>query len=785
MLVRVDVYPFDYKPPSDDAPPPQTLYACLASASSNNDGGRILTVGRRTGDIVFGSDKSVSREHVILRIASLNKTHQQQQPKQQAAQSKRKNASDQNDDLAATKKQVPLPLLATTPEQIQACKADGEHHMCVILENAGKLGTFVVQHEEKPQEGGGATTKDDDETDDEDDHIASQYITPAAAGIPLSATTLRILQRDSKNGAQQQLTLKPVALVGQQMVLPQLAKRNGVVVVQCGKLGSTLVIQRVGIQVVKSGAVPAVAAWQAVAHQLGLTVTESSQADTNLMITTMRNSSPKQLSAWLGHIPAANQNYLQHLLHRSSPADPLFPLTVPEEYAPRSDGNDFWNLRPNPRLWSSCTLIRVAEGVSKASTTKAQDDLEWMVRSAGAAVLSVSADELDDETQVASLKQRMDIAQHCFAIPSRAKAFKLLQRAFPTLPTASPTSLAKCITEQRLPVDDESGNVIGVLVNETPPSVKTPVTSAASTATVTTQNATDAPPKKEVESTPASRQEVEYFSSMQSDELPSARKAAASPSTRSSRRSTVADTSSDEPSRTTDRAVEETHTREVSVAKVSGPRRACSTEEETQIQDAAAAGEPRRQDRESAEATLKLSGNEEESRIARPTEVDAAATTSRKRPHSSSETHGKRRKLLETTKSGWFNAAPKGVSRLDYLNSPEYISQATGVEKLNEVAVTDVVGLVVAASAVIPATQRSSRVYSRNGPDFRRFCKNAITVTPPQRLIVLQSVLPTSRREETHELDEETQALREQQRRADELFRDPGRAAPVGRAPRR
>jgi pSer/pThr/pTyr-binding forkhead associated (FHA) protein len=51
----------------------------VSSAPYTNDeemAGRLITVGRKTGDVIFGGDR-VSREHCILRLVSANKTHQQ------------------------------------------------------------------------------------------------------------------------------------------------------------------------------------------------------------------------------------------------------------------------------------------------------------------------------------------------------------------------------------------------------------------------------------------------------------------------------------------------------------------------------------------------------------------------------------------------------------------------------------------------------------------------------------------------------------------------------------
>ena len=251
MLLRVDVYPTDWAPPSSAAAPQmqqqqqsqrdlaggedtddnflqpsQTLYACLASSSESQDAGRVLTVGRKVGDVLLSSDKSVSREHMIVRLASVNKTHQKQQEK---------------DD----KETIPPPLLATTPEQIQACQEDKYYHMCVLLKNLGKLGSFLVrpaqQDVSKPESKKTASAKDDDdsatdndETDDEGEGgtqqgASSNFVLPAAAGISLSTVTQLLLQQHY--GTTAGATVQPIAM-NEQIVLSDLAQQHGHVIVQ-------------------------------------------------------------------------------------------------------------------------------------------------------------------------------------------------------------------------------------------------------------------------------------------------------------------------------------------------------------------------------------------------------------------------------------------------------------------------------------------------------------------------------------------------------------------------
>jgi hypothetical protein len=123
----IDVYPRGWTPTDDDEDPPpqpaQTLYASLASSSSSskNHQGRILSVGRKTGDVLLSKDKSVSGELLVVEISSTSLQYQSSSNKHQR------------------------PLEATTPEHVEACEADCQgHQLRVLLKIVGNLRTFLV-----------------------------------------------------------------------------------------------------------------------------------------------------------------------------------------------------------------------------------------------------------------------------------------------------------------------------------------------------------------------------------------------------------------------------------------------------------------------------------------------------------------------------------------------------------------------------------------------------------------------------------------------------------------
>jgi hypothetical protein len=220
MLLRIDAYPAEA--PSHQRPQP--LYACLATSASGTDdadmAGRLLTIGRKTGHVVFGGDKSVSREHCILRLVSANKTHQQHV-------------------VGISNTRIPPPMKPRNPEEIKAC--DNDLQMCVVLENIGKVGSFVVQ-ERVPTLNDSNDKNDNSDTDDDTDEEANTGVAASASqqmlGVQLSPAARALIPDPST------VTLKYVG-PGESIVLEKLSSNNKndkPVIVQCGKMGSTIVV---------------------------------------------------------------------------------------------------------------------------------------------------------------------------------------------------------------------------------------------------------------------------------------------------------------------------------------------------------------------------------------------------------------------------------------------------------------------------------------------------------------------------------------------------------------
>ena len=284
MLFKVQVFPHDYN--NSDWEPTLTLHTCCDPPE-----GRLLTVGRKKGEILFASDKSVSREHGILRLVS----------------SKTSTCPPRND------------------KESDACKASSTSS-CLVLEGVGKLGTFLVQR----QTGRAAAKLNPDDSDATDDEEAfSQY--PSQA----SATMLTPLSPVAKHFSSSAASLRLIE-PNESVVL----SLNSPSIIQFGKLGSTVVVIPLSYRIlrVSSGKQPKLPLFEK-ADQLGIvdldTVTLNPDKVSHL-VTQSRYASPKQLGAWSMGIPSVTNDYWKALCDRKSPSDPM-----PEEinYAPAPAGS--------------------------------------------------------------------------------------------------------------------------------------------------------------------------------------------------------------------------------------------------------------------------------------------------------------------------------------------------------------------------------------------------------------------------------------------------------------
>jgi hypothetical protein len=404
MLIHIQIYSTEW---TRGEPPQQEFHASLATSKSND---YFLTIGRKEGDILL-TDKSVSREHVILKVASTinrEKTY-----------------------------------LASTPEEKAACEEDDDG-LCLVLYNVGKLGTYLAMEEDRehiPVNNGGDSSGTD-ETDDEEAIKASQK---DQNPVTISAATKQFFHGKA-------IRLKEIS---SPLVLEALSKSDGRVVLQCGKLGTTIVLTRKVIEVLVSGTGPhGYSDWKK-AHFYKLGLRQSSRfvlGRTSMVLSQKRKLSLHQLSAWSRNLPTVTFDYLYAYVNaRKSLTDPLFPLN-PKDYEPAADEHQFWVNVADPKLLSSCTLLSTAES-----------DMETLAEAAGATI-----EKLYDEgskTSTAEMVKRaqliMDSTPHSFGlIEKRPKKIDTELRSKAELRLVKSQDFVSAIMEQVLPRDTE-GEVVG------------------------------------------------------------------------------------------------------------------------------------------------------------------------------------------------------------------------------------------------------------------------------------------------------------------------------------
>jgi hypothetical protein len=404
MLIHIAIYSTEW---TRGEPPQQEFHASLATSRSND---RLLTIGRKEGDILL-TDKSVSREHVILKVASTirrEKTH-----------------------------------LASTPDEKAACE-DDDDALCLVLHNVGKLGTYLATEEDGehiPTNNGGESSGTD-ETDDEEAVKASQK---DQNPVTVSSATKQFFHGK----------LVRLKEISSPLVLEALSKSDGRVVLQCGKLGTTIVLKRKVIEVLVSGTGPhGYSEWKkANFYKLGLRQSDRLVLGrTSIVLSQKRKLSLHQVSAWSLNLPIVTFDYVYAYLNsRKSPSDPLFPLN-PKDYEPAADDHQFWSNLADPKLLSSCTLL---------STT--ESDMEMLAEAAGA-TLKKLYDEGSKPSTAEIVKRAqliLDSTPHCFGLfEKRPKKVDTELQLKAELRLVKSDDFVRAIMEQVLPRDTE-GEVVG------------------------------------------------------------------------------------------------------------------------------------------------------------------------------------------------------------------------------------------------------------------------------------------------------------------------------------
>jgi hypothetical protein len=388
-----------------------TLHACLASSKEN---GCLFSGGRKSGDITFSNDKSVSRQHCLVRCVGL----------------------------------FPGMIKPRNDEEKEVCSSS-EHKMCLVYENTGKGGSFVASEDTAPKN---KKQHDDSETDEETDdegipQQSSRQTNGAsmAAGLPGDLPPVSVATR-------QHFGSKPVKLkkidVEQSSILSFDSGKSEMI--QLGRFESTVKITLVPLRIMFSNMklvkfeetiIPKL-------HTIGGIRVEDHGAPTHL-VTEELNAGAKQIIAWSQQLAMVRIGFLQALLHRKSSADPLpDPTGFPIQH--NSDKSiNFWNTRPNRKLFAKFTLLSVEPGT-----------FETLAVAAGVKLVPLHELAATDEEQVQLAQEELskEYDQVCFTSKTRKRITKKI--ASLGVPLVDLKKLAKSVTGQVAQLIDTTGAVL-------------------------------------------------------------------------------------------------------------------------------------------------------------------------------------------------------------------------------------------------------------------------------------------------------------------------------------
>jgi len=191
MLLRIEVFPPVGKGSSTNTNdsnrscnPSQTLYCSPSTVAnrlkakdgsvdnddtvdsnekSNRNAGLVVRIGRKGDvDILFGADRSISREHALLRFVGSpsNKTNNKPKPRAVAKRrTSRRKHNDDNDEEEETKGEDGNRdldakgwfLEPRNEDEAAACEKS-PHGMCLVLENMGKSGSYMASEDKSVEE---------------------------------------------------------------------------------------------------------------------------------------------------------------------------------------------------------------------------------------------------------------------------------------------------------------------------------------------------------------------------------------------------------------------------------------------------------------------------------------------------------------------------------------------------------------------------------------------------------------------------------------------------------
>jgi hypothetical protein len=121
-------------------------WATTTAKTSNQDDGMVWSVGRRSGHYHLSSDKSVSREHCRVRIVTTNPSHLLSPSTEEDEEDENNNNGTGINPMLATAVVTSNPI---EQQQIQTECHKAMDQLCIVLENVGKLGTYIIEEYEE------------------------------------------------------------------------------------------------------------------------------------------------------------------------------------------------------------------------------------------------------------------------------------------------------------------------------------------------------------------------------------------------------------------------------------------------------------------------------------------------------------------------------------------------------------------------------------------------------------------------------------------------------------
>ena len=373
-----------------------------SSNDSNPNAGSVVTIGRKGEmDILFGADRSISRQHALLRFVA---------PRFEAKpNSKRKTRGRRPKEDASSSAVNAGCFMEPRNEEEQLACDESPYGMCLVLENKGKSGSYIPSRDESVT-GDGDDKKEDSNAHDSDATTDDEGVTASAGGQSSqrnygTATSLTtqlgevIVSLNKLSSSQKLPSLSgvvqhhfgnetPVQLTKLDADESLVLKFDGSfgngkdetsVMVQfgCAQL-PTIQITLIPMTVVFSSGVPtSIQDSLRLCGGLGQEGLPHSQGEdtngTTHLVATERMAVAKQLIAWCYSIPIVSPDFLVAMRNHSSPKDP-FPLAA-DFPSIATDTSAFWDWKPDPKLLARYTMISVdpspeveqAEGLALAA----------------------------------------------------------------------------------------------------------------------------------------------------------------------------------------------------------------------------------------------------------------------------------------------------------------------------------------------------------------------------------------------------------------------------------